>query len=73
MFNYQKEGFKQGETKGQIFKNIQFNKGITVKELSRQLGIPTATIRMHTRRLKNKHLIKSIKPQHEEIFFKAVT
>lgn len=67
--NYKKKGFRQGETREQIFKQIQLNKSITVKELSRKLSIPAPAIRMHTRRLKIRGLVKTIKPQHEEIFF----
>jgi len=68
--NYKKEGFKQGETRERIFSQIQTNDGITVKELSKKLRIPPSAIRMHTRKMKNRGLIKAIKPQYEEIFFK---
>ncbi len=68
--SYKKVGFKWGETRQQIFSQIQTNDGITVKELSKKLRIPKSAIRVHTRKMKNKGLIKAIKPQYEEIFFK---
>jgi len=69
--NYKMAGFKHGEARQQIFEQIQVGNGITVKELSKKLRMPPSAIRMHTRKLKNKNLIKTIKSNREEIFFKS--